>query len=187
MFDHLHLMLCFSCSVNIACFMNVNQRRLQNSSVEFLGTRFSFKNWCFFYYSYINHGVRPNSLLENTSLSKGYFANLKMSLCAWWPFFFAIRKNIVLFKIYFKNLVLTFEIFRDKICSVIPVFTVLFLLLFFQIIEIRQCCGFTFTIFFCFLTATNALTTSWVTFSNTSVFFVFPLFCFDFPIVAWWK
>ena len=101
--------------------------------------------------------------------------------------FFLLSEKTVLFKIYFKNLVLTFEIFRDKICSVIPVFTVLFLLLFFQIIEIRQCCGFTFTIFFCFLTATNALTTSWVTFSNTSVFFVFPLFCFDFPIVAWWK
>ena len=57
----------------------------------------------------------------------------------------------------------------------------------FQIIKICQCCGFSFTNFFCFLTATNALTTSWVTFSNISVFFVFPLFWLDFPMVAWWN
>ena len=98
--------------------------------------------------------------------------NLKMSLCAWWPIFFAFTKDI-LFKIYFKSLILRFEIFSGKTLSVIPVFTALILLLLFQIIKIRQCCGFTFTNFFCFLTATNALTTSWVTFSNTSVFFVF--------------
>ena len=98
--------------------------------------------------------------------------NLKMSLCAWWPIFFAFTKDI-LFKIYFKSLILRFEIFSGKTLSVIPVFTALILLLLFQIIKIRQCCGFTFTYFFCFLTATNALTTSWVTFSNTSVFFVF--------------
>ena len=98
--------------------------------------------------------------------------NLKMSLCAWWPIFFAFTKDI-LFKIYFKSLILRFEIFSGKTLSVIPVFTTLILLLLFQIIKIRQCCGFTFTNFFCFLTATNALTTSWVTFSNASVFFVF--------------
>ena len=94
-------------------------------------------------------------------------------------FFFAITKDMVLFKIYFKSLVLGFEIFRDKTFSVIPVF--------YRIIKIRQCCGFIFTNFFCFLTAINAFATSWVTFSNTSVFFVFPLFWFDFPVVAWWK
>ena len=99
--------------------------------------------------------------------------------------FFCYHKDIVLFKIYFKSLVLRFEIFGDKTFSVIPVFTALVLLLFFQIIKIHQCCGFSFTNFFCFLTATNALTTSWVTFSNISVFFVFPLFWLDFPMVAW--
>ena len=109
--------------------------------------------------------------------------NLKMSLCAWWPIFLLL----VLFKIYFKSLILRFEIFSGKTLSVIPVFTALILLLLFQIIKIGQCCGFTFTNFFCFLTAANALTTSWVTFLSTSAFFVFFLLWFDFPMVAWWK
>ena len=47
--------------------------------------------------------------------------NLKMFLSTWWPFFFAITKDIVLFKIYFKSLVfpqqnavfLRFEIVSD--------------------------------------------------------------------------
>ena len=65
-----------------------------------------------------------------------------------------------------------------KTFSVTPVFTALILLLLFQIIKIRQCCDFTFTNFFFFLTATNALATSWVTFSNTRIFFVF-LLVFD--------
>ena len=60
-----------------------------------------------------------------------------------------------------------------KTFRVTPVFTVLILLLLFQIIKIRQCCGFNFTNFFFFLTSTNALSTSWVTFSNTRIFFVF--------------
>ena len=67
---------------------------------------------------------------------------------------------LVLFKIYFKSLILRFEIFSGKTLSVIPVFTTLILLLLFQVIKIRQCCGFTFTNFFCFLLATNALMTS---------------------------
>ena len=106
--------------------------------------------------------------------------NLKMSLFAWWPIFLLP----VLFKIYFKSLILRFEIFSGKTLSVIPVFTTLILLLLFQIIKLCQCCGFTFTNFFCFLTATNALTTSWVTFSNTSVFFLF--FLLSDLIFPWW-
>ena len=70
---------------------------------------------------------------------------------------------LVLFRIYFKSLILRFKIFSGKTLSVIPVFATLILLLLFQIIKIRQCCGFTFTNFFCFLLATNALMTSWVT------------------------
>ena len=107
--------------------------------------------------------------------------NLKMSLCAWWPIFLLL----VLFKIYFKSLILRFEIFSGKTLSVIPVFTTLILLLLFQIIKIRQCCGFTFTNFFCFLTATNALTGNF--FEHQCIFCVFPTFRFDFPMVAWWK
>ena len=91
--------------------------------------------------------------------------NLKMSLCAWWPIFLLL----VLFKIYFKSLILRFEIFSGKTLSVIPVFTALILLLLFQIIKIRQCCGFNFTILFFFLMATNALATSWLTFSNARI------------------
>ena len=67
--------------------------------------------------------------------------------------------------------------FQWQNLSVIPVFTALILLILFQIIRIRQSCGFTFTTFFCFLTASNALTTSWVTFSNTSVF------CFSYFLI----
>ena len=132
--------------------------------MEFLGIRFSFANWWIFYYSCINHGVRPNSLLENIIIKrfmgldlilywkthnyqKVILLNLKMSLCAWWPIFFAFTKDI-LFKIYFKSLILRFEIFSGKTLSVIPVFTTLILLLLFQIIKIRQCCGFTFTNFY---------------------------------------
>ena len=88
-----------------------------------------------------------------------------MSLWTWWPIFFVIIKGIVLFKTYFKSLVLRFEIFRDKTFSLIPIFTTLILLLLFQIIKIHQCCGFTFTNFLCFLMATNALTTTFFFFS----------------------
>ena len=108
--------------------------------------------------------------------------NLKMSLCAWWPIFLLSRKTL-LFKIYFKSLVyskqnavvLRFEIVSDIKLSVTPVFTALILLHFFQIIKILHCCGFTFTICFLFLMATNALAASWVTFLNTRIFFVFPI------------
>ena len=109
--------------------------------------------------------------------------NLKMLWCAWWPIFLLL----VLFKIYFKSLFLRFEIFSGKTLSVIPVFTTLILLLLFQIIQIRQCCGFTFTNFFNFLTATNALTTSGVIFRKLVYFLCFATFWFDFPMIAWWK
>ena len=56
-----------------------------------------------------------------------------------------------------------------KTSSVTPVFISLILLLLFQIIKKCQCCGFTFTNFFFFLTATNALAASWVTLSKTRI------------------
>ena len=141
--------------------MDVNQGQLQNSSIKFFGIQLSFKNWWFFYYSCINHGVRPNSLSENIIIKRfmgldlilywkthNYqnviLMNLELSWCAWWPIFLLL----VLFKIYFKSLFLRFEIFSGKTLSVIPVFTTLNLLLLFQIIKICQCCGFTFTNFF---------------------------------------
>ena len=57
--------------------------------------------------------------------------------------------------------------------SVMPVFIALILLLLFQIIKKCQCCGFTFTNFFFFLTATNALAASWVTLSKTRIIVCF--------------
>ena len=54
-----------------------------------------------------------------------------------------------------------------KTSSVTPGFTALILLLLFQFIKICLCYGFTFTNFFIFLTATNVLATSWLTFSDT--------------------
>ena len=81
---------------------------------------------------------------------KGYFAESENVFMFLMTYFFAIAKDIVLFKIYFKSLVLRFEIVSDKIFSVIPIFTALILLLLFQIIKIRHCCGFTFTNFFFF-------------------------------------
>ena len=107
-------------------------------------------------------------------------------------YFFATIKDIVLFKIYFKNLVfwtqnavvLRLEIVSDDIkLSVrhfqwqnLSRFIALILLLLFQIMKICQCCGFMFTNFFFSLMATNALETNWVTFWNTRIFFVFLLF-----------
>ena len=81
---------------------------------------------------------------------KGYFAESENVFMFLMTYFFAIAKDIVLFKIYFKSLVLRFEIVSDKVFSVIPIFTALILLLLFQIIKIRHCCGFTFTNFFFF-------------------------------------
>ena len=92
-------------------------------------------------------------------MSKGYFAEFENVFMCLMTYFLLL----VLFKIYFKSLILRFEIFSGKTLSVTPVFTTLILLFLFQIIKIRQCCGFTFTNFFCFLLATNALMTSWVT------------------------
>ena len=56
-----------------------------------------------------------------------------------------------------------------KTFNVKPAFTTLILLLLFQITKMCQCCGFTFANFFFFLMATNALATSWVSFSNTRI------------------
>ena len=105
--------------------------------------------------------------------------------------FFCCHKRHSIIQNYFKSLVFSkqhssSEIWNcqwHKTFSVTPVFTVLISWLIFQIIKIRQCCGFTFTNFLFFLTATNALATSWATFSNT----VFCIFWFDFPMVARWK
>ena len=60
-----------------------------------------------------------------------------------------------------------------KTSSVTPVSITLILLVLFQIIKIRRCCGFNFTNFIFFLTATNALVTSWVTFRNTRIILCF--------------
>ena len=56
-----------------------------------------------------------------------------------------------------------------KTLNVTPSFTALILLLLFQFIKICLCYGFTFTNFFFFLTATNVLATSWLTFSDTRI------------------
>ena len=68
-----------------------------------------------------------------------------------------------------------------KTSSVTPVSITLILLVLFQIIKIRRCCGFNFTNFIFFLTATNALVTSWVTFPKTRiiVFFFYFLIWFS--------
>ena len=58
---------------------------------------------------------------KTRNYQKIIFLNLKVLLCAWWPIFFAIIKDIALFKIYFKSLVfskqkavvLRFEIVGD--------------------------------------------------------------------------
>ena len=150
---------------------------------------FSFKNWCFFY-SYIDHGVRSNSVLENVKFLKGYFAEFDNNFMCLMTYFLPSQKTYYS-KICFKSLifskqnavVLRFEIVSDKSFSVTPVFTTLILLPLFQIIKTPQCCGFIFTNFLFFLMATNALVTSWVTFLSP----VFPIFWFDFTMVGWWK
>ena len=109
--------------------------------------------------------------------------NLKMPLCAWWPIFFAITKDSII-----QNLFQKLSIFETE-CSSSEIwdcqwhktfcntsFYCLDLVAFFQIIKICQCCGFTFTNFFLFLTATNVFRASWVSFSNTRLFFcIFPI------------
>ena len=57
------------------------------------------------FYSCIDLGVRSNSLLENAYLSKGYFAEFENVFMCLVTYFFAITKDTVLFKIYFKSLV----------------------------------------------------------------------------------
>ena len=102
-------------------------------------------------------------------------------------FFFAIAKDIVLFKIYFKSSIFwkqhsSSEIWDcqwHKTFSVTPVFTALILFLF-QIIKKYQCCGFTFTNFLFLLTTTNALATSLVT-SQTRILVFFQFFDLTFP------
>ena len=157
--------------------------------MEFL-ENFSFKSWCFFY-SCIDHAVRSNSLLENFTW-KVILLNLKMSKDLF-PYYHK-RHSII------QNLFQKLNIFKTehssseiwdcqwhKTFKVTPVFTALILLLLFQIIEIRKCCGFTFTNFFFFLMATDALATSWVTFSNTRITKYFFYLLILFPMVAWWK
>ena len=83
--------------------------------------------------------------------------------------FFAIKIDI--FKICLKSIV--FPKYNAvkwlKTLNVTPSFTALILLLLFQFIKICLCYGFTFTNFFFFLTATNVLATSWLTFSDTRI------------------
>ena len=104
--------------------------------------------------------------------------NLKMSWCAWWPIFLLL----VLFKIYFKSLILRFEIFKGKTLSVISVFTALILLLLFQMTKTRQCCGFTFTNFSVFLQPPMPLRLDEY-FLRTLVYFLcFPYFLIRFSL-----
>ena len=142
--------------------------------MQFLGTQFSFKNWCFFYLC-IDHGLDLILYWKTCNYWKVNLLNLKMSLCAWWPIFLLSQKT-VLIKIYFRSLVyskqntvvMRFEFVSDIKLSLTLVFTALILLGFFQIIKICQCCGFTLTNVFPFF--------SWVTFLNTRIFFAFFLF-----------
>ena len=74
----------------------------------------------------IDHGVRSYSLLENAYLSKSYFAEFENAFMCLMNFFFAVTKDMLLFKIYFKSLifskqntvVLRFEIVSDLQLSV---------------------------------------------------------------------
>ena len=107
-------------------------------------------------------------------------------------YFFAITKDLLVFKIYFKSLVfstliavaLRFEIVID-----------IKLLVWHQSLTPWSCYFFfklskyvSVVVFLFFGTVTNALATSWVCFSNTvCVECVFRIFWFDFPMVAWWK
>ena len=94
-----------------------------------------------------------------------------MFLCAWWPNFFYHERQCYS-KFIFKTERSSSEIWDcqwHKIFSAAPVFTALILLLLFQTIKIRQCCGFTFTNFLFFLTATNTIATNWVTFWDTRI------------------
>ena len=104
--------------------------------------------------------------------------NLKMSLFAWWPNFFFLL--LVLFKIYFRKLNSEIWDFQWQNFECNTSFYRLDLVTSFSNYQNRsmlwfycywlQCCGF-----FCFLTASNALATSGVTFSDTGmiVFFLF--------------
>ena len=106
------------------------------------------------FYSCIDHVVRPNSLLENASLLKSFFTEFENVFMRLTTYFFCYHKR--------HNIQNLFQKLSSKIWDtsfVIPVFTALILLLLFPIIKIRQ-------YFFFFLTATNALTTCWVTFSE---------------------
>ena len=85
-------------------------------------------------------------------------------------YFFAITKDLVVFKIYLKSLVfsklnavaLRFDIVmtqNGKECNT-SLYCLDLAAFFLQIIKVHQCCGFTFTNFLFFLTVTNALATS---------------------------
>ena len=185
--------------------------------MEFLGTQFSFKNWCFFYLC-IDHKVR---LWKNVfiwlmthffpiarDINKRYPDNRPRGKSPPSPTLLnyptTITKGINIFFCYqnrhiqnlFQKLSISkiqcssFEIWDCqwlKTSSVTPGFTALILLLLFQFIKICLCYGFTFTNFFFFLTATNVLATSWLTFSDTRITVCFFYFWFCFLMVAWWK
>ena len=98
---------------------------------------------------------------------KGYFAESENVFMFLMTYFFAIAKDIVLFTIYFKSLVLRFEIVSDKIFSVIPISTAFFRLSKYVTVVVLLSLIFSF-----FLTATNALAT-WII-----VFFLFLIWFF---------
>ena len=98
-------------------------------------------------------------------------------------YFFAITKDlVVVFKNVFQKLSISktdrssSEIWDCQWHETFSVNTSLYrldLLLFFQIIKVLQC---NFTNFLFFLTVTNALSTSWVNFSNTGMIVCFSYF-----------
>ena len=138
---------------------------------------------------FFNSCIDPILYWKSRNHRNAILLNLKIFLCAWWPifyFFFFLffcnhkRQSII------QNLFQKLNIFKTerssseiwdcqwhKTSSVTPVFISLILLLLFQIIKKCQCCGFTFTNFFFFLTATNVLAASWVTLSKTRIIVCF--------------
>ena len=147
------------------------------------------------FYSCIDHGVRYNSLLENVQLSNGYFAGFENVFTCLVTYFFCCHKKCIIIQNLFQTLsIFKIELTCTKIMQVggsktiirseftyelkVKIFSTLILLLLFQLIKICQCCGFTITNYFFFLTATNARVTSQITFSNTRIIFSYVLIWF---------
>ena len=73
-----------------------------------LGPGFHLKIDAFFYLC-IDHAVRSNSLLENTELSKGYFAEFENVFVCLVTYFFAIAKDSIIQNLFQKLSILKTE------------------------------------------------------------------------------